>query len=345
MKAIAIREHLPLDHANALLDIEMPKPQATGRDLLVKIEAIAVNPVDAKVRASDAFPGPTPDADGRMLRVLGWDAAGVVEAVGPQVTQFKPGDRVYYAGALQRQGAYSEYQLVDERITGHMPASLDFSQAAALPLTTITAWEALFERLRIAQDGAARGKRILIIAGAGGVGSIAIQLARQVAGLEVIATASREDSAAWCRSLGANHVIDHSGNMPAQLQALGLPQVDYVLCASELEPHFDALAEIIAPQGLICAIVETAQALPMVKLMAKSAGLVWEMMFTRSLFSTSDMQQQHVLLERAAQLIDQGVLRSTMGENYGRINAANLRRAHAAIEGKHTRGKIVLSGF
>ncbi|HEY0065226.1 MAG TPA: zinc-binding alcohol dehydrogenase family protein [Telluria sp.] len=330
MKAIAI-------HNASLQDIKLPLPQAGARDLLVKIEAVSVNPVDHKVRAGHA-----PDLE---ARVLGWDAAGTVTAVGPAVTLFQPGDQVYYAGSLVRPGANSEYHLVDERIAARKPATLDFAQAAALPLTSITAWEALFNRLGVSRGGADQGKSVLIVGGAGGVGSIAIQLAKKLARLTVVATASRPESAAWCQRLGADHVIDHHGDIPAQLAALGLPAVDFILCLNEIDKHFPALVEAIAPQGRICSILGNQAPLALDGLFTKSAGLVFELMFTRSMFETGDMLEQHILLTEVAGLIDERVLVSTVGESFGKINAANIARAHAALEGRRMIGKIVLAGF
>lgn len=338
MKAIGLTHYLPIQDPASLQDVELAQPVALGHDLLVKIEAISVNPVDTKVRGAQAPAEATP-------RVLGWDAAGTVVAVGPDVTLFKVGDPVFYAGSITRAGAYSEFHLVDERIAGRKPASLDFSHAAALPLTSITAWEALFERLAVRRDGSDAGKRVLIIGGAGGVGSIAIQLARQQAGLRVIATASRAESAAWCRDLGADHVIDHNGDMAAQLQALDIASVDYVLCLNDTDQHFDAIAQVIAPQGKVCSIVGNTAPLAMDKLFVKSVTFVWEMMFTRAMFGTADMVEQHRLLNEVSALIDAGKLKTTLGEVYGKINAANLRRAHAALESHRTIGKIVLAGF
>ncbi len=338
MKAIALTQYLPIDNPLSLQDMDLPTPVATGRDILVKVEAISVNPVDAKLRAprDEVLTEP---------RVLGWDVAGTVVAVGPEVSLFAVGDAVYYAGSVTRPGANSEYHLVDERIVGHKPASLNFAQAAALPLTTITAWEALFDRLAISSTGADAGKRILIIGGAGGVGSIAIQLAKKLAKLEVVATASREISTKWCKELGADFVINHAGNMQEQLAKLDLTHIDYIFCASDTDPHFNAMADIIAPQGKICSIVSNTAPFDMSKLFAKSVTFVWEMMFSRAMFITADIQKQHDLLEASAALIDSGVLKTTLGEVFGKINAENLRRAHAALEGKHTIGKIVLAGF
>lgn len=329
MKAIGVTGSATLH------DIELPRPVAAGRDLLVKVEAISVNPIDFKQRK----------AGGEEPRVLGWDAAGTVTAVGPEASLFKVGDQVYYAGSVVRPGANSEYHVVDERIVGHKPATLDFAQAAALPLTSITAWEALFDRLGVARDGSEAGKSVLIVGGAGGVGSIAIQLARKLAKLTVVATASRPESAEWCKRLGADHVIDHNRDMPAQLKALGLATVDYVLCLTDPDGHFAAIAEAIAAEGKICGIVRNVAPLPMDLLFAKSANWAWELMFTRSMFGTADMIAQHWLLDEVAGLVDSGALKTTVGEEYGKINAANLTRAHAALEGRRTIGKIVLAGF
>ncbi len=338
MKAVALTHYLPIDNPLSLQDMDLPMPVASGRDILVQVAAISVNPVDAKLRA----PKDTVEA---QRRVLGWDVAGTVVAVGPEVSLFAVGDAVYYAGSVTRPGANSEFHLVDERIVGRKPASLDFPHAAALPLTTITAWEALFDRLAISAEGQDEGKRILIIGGAGGVGSIAIQLAKKLAKLQVIATASRSESVQWCKELGADFVVNHNGNMQEQLAKLDLAQVDYIFCASDTDPHFAAMADIIVPQGKICSIVSNVAPLDMSKLFAKSVTFVWEMMFTRSMFETKDMQKQHELLNRCAQLVDSGVLKTTMNEVLGKINAENLRRAHAALEGKRTIGKLVLAGF
>lgn len=338
MKAIGLTRYLPISDPQALIDIELDQPTPTGRDLLVKIEAIAVNPVDTKVRAPKDKVEPSP-------RVLGWDAAGVVAAVGPAATLFKVGDPVYYAGDITRPGANSEFHLIDERIVGTKPASLDFSAAAALPLTTITAWEALFDRLGVSAEGKDAGKSVLIVGGAGGVGSIGIQLARRVAKLKVIATASRPESAKWAQELGAEHIVDHFGDIPAQMKEIGFPQVDYVLIFNDTDKHFPAAAEVIKPQGGICTIVENARPLPVELLKAKSAAFHWEFMFTRAMFNTPDMIEQHKLLSEVARLIDAGTLRTTIGRDVGPINATNLREAHRLLEEGRTVGKLVLTGF
>lgn len=342
MKAIALTHYLPISDPAALFDTTLEQPQALGRDLLVAIKAIAVNPVDTKVRAPKTQVETSP-------RVLGWDAAGVVLAVGPEVKNFKVGDQVYYAGDITRPGCNSQFHLVDERIVGHMPATLSFEQAAALPLTAITAWEALFERLRVpaltSATATATRQSILIIGGAGGVGSMAIQLASKVAGLDVIATASRPESQRWVRELGAQHVINHFEDMPAQMQQIGYPQVDYVLILNDTDRHYPAAAQLVAPQGMICTIVENQQPLDVSLLKTKSAGLVWEMMFTRSMFQTADMEKQAQLLDEVARLVDARIIHSTVSQVLTPINSANLRQAHTLIEAGKTIGKIVLKDF
>jgi len=337
MKAIAYRKSLPILDADALLDIELPAPQALGRDLLVEVRAISVNPVDVKIRAN------VPPADG-AAKVIGWDAAGVVKAVGPDVTLFQPGDEVWYAGDLNRPGTNSELHLVDERIVGHKPRTLDFAQAAALPLTAITAWELLFDRLQVSRDKGVTGKSLLVIGAAGGVGSILVQLARQLTGLTVIGTASRADTAAWVTELGAHHVIDHSKPLNEEIARLGLPPVTYVAGLNQTDHHWPAIAELVAPQGKV-ALIDDPAALDVRVLKRKSVSLHWEFMFTRSMFATDDMAQQHQLLQDVAQLVDAGVIKTTLNERFGAINAANLKRAHALIESNRAKGKIVLEGF
>jgi len=316
--------------AHTFQEIELPKPAPTGRNLLVKVEAISVNPVDYKQRKIDS---PSP-------RVLGWDAAGTVEAAGPEVTLFKPGDAVYYAGDVTRPGANSEFHLVDERIVGRKPKRLDFAQAAAIPLTAITAWEAFFERMKIDIGGEDAGKRMLIIGGAGGVGSIGIQLAK-IAGLTVIATASRPESVAWVKELGADEVVDHRKDLASQV---GNP-VDYIANFNDLDSHWAAMGQLVAPQGSMVAIVGNQKPLPMDVVRSKSATLCWELMFTRPRFKTPDMIEQHRLLDQVADWLDSGKLRGTLKETLSPISAANLRRAHEKIESGTMIGKLVLSGW
>jgi zinc-binding alcohol dehydrogenase family protein len=337
MKAIAYFKNLPADHADALQDITLDAPTPGEHDLLVDVHAISVNPVDVKIRPNRA------PKDGKP-EVIGWDVAGVVRAVGAKTSLFKPGDRVWYAGALNRPGANSEQHVVDERIVGRMPESLDFAQAAALPLTTITAWELLFDRLRVLDNNAPSQRTLLIIGAAGGVGSILTQLARQLTGLTVIGTASRPETQAWVRELGAHHVIDHSKPITDELKRIGVNQVDFIAGLTHTDKHFPQLAEAIAPQGKI-ALIDDPAAIDVRLLKGKSASLHWEFMFARPLHNTPDMIAQHELLNQAARLIDNGTLRTTLGEHYGTINAANLRRAHAFIESGKAQGKVVLEGF
>jgi zinc-binding alcohol dehydrogenase family protein len=338
MKAVAYQQALPIDDPRALLDITLPDPSATGRDLLVEVKAISVNPVDTKVRRSTAAP------DGEY-KVIGWDAAGIVRAVGNRVSLFKPGDRVWYAGSLIRPGANSELHLVDERIVGHMPQSLDFAQAAALPLTTITAWELLFERLQLSTTpGSHADDALLIVGAAGGVGSIMIQLARQLTDITVIATASRPETRSWVHALGAHKTIDHSKPLSAELKAIGIPHVRYIAALNQTDQHYAEMVEAIAPQGRL-ALIDDPDQMDIRPLKRKSASLHWEFMFTRSMFETPDMQKQHDLLNQAARLIDAKTIKTTLGEHFGVINAVNLRRAHALLESNTAKGKIVLEGF
>lgn len=335
MKAVAYTEHgLPISDPRALQDITLPIPSPGPRDLRVAVRAISVNPVDTKVRNGVAVIEP---------RVLGWDAVGIVDAVGSEVSLFQPGDAVFYAGAIGRPGSNAEYQLVDERIVGHKPASLDDAAAAALPLTAITAWELLFDRLRI-PEGGGQGQTLLVIGAAGGVGSILVQLARQLTRLTVIGTASRPDTQDWVYGLGAHHVIDHSQPLTDGLQRLGIAEVSHVASLTHTDQHFDQIVAALAPQGQLALIDDPGQ-LDVMALKRKSLSLHWESMFTRSSFNTPDLDRQHALLERVAALVDAGVLRTTLGEHYGRIDAANLRRAHALIESHRARGKLVLEGF
>jgi zinc-binding alcohol dehydrogenase family protein len=337
MKAVALTHYLPINDPKSLLDVDLPKPIAVGRDLLVRVEAVSVNPVDTKVRAPKACVEDVP-------RVLGWDAAGVVENVGSAVTQFKPGDEVYYAGDITRSGSNAEFQLVDERIVGHKPGTLSFAEAAALPLTTITAWEALFERMNIDPNGANKGQSLLIIGGAGGVGSIAIQLAK-LAGLVVMTTASRPETRQWVTALGSDHVLDHRKPLTEQLAGLGNPVVDYIANFNNTDAYWVVMAEAIRPQGKIVSIVENEGPLDLNLLKSKSATFVWEFMFTRSMFRTPDMARQGALLNEVATLIHAGKLRTTLTETLSPINAANLRTAHAKSESGKTIGKISLAGW
>ena len=335
MRAIGYRTPGPITADAALVDIELDRPEPGGRDLLVAVRAVSVNPVDAKVRSRVA-----PEEGG--WKVLGWDAAGVVVAAGPDAAA-RPGDAVFYAGALDRPGANAEFHLVDERIVGRKPASLDFAEAAALPLTAITAWEALFDRLDVARPVPGAAPVLLIIGGAGGVGSIAVQLARRLTGLTVVATASRPETADWARALGAHHVVDHSRPLAAEVAALGLGAPAFVFSTTGTDRHLAEIAELIAPQGRF-ALIDDPATLDIVAFKRKSVSVHWEFMFTRSMFDT-DMTAQGALLNEVSRLVDAGVLRTTLAERYGTIDAANLARAHRLIESGTARGKIVLEGF
>lgn len=338
MKAVALTRYLPIDDPQSLVDVELPIPAPGARDLLVRVEAVSVNPVDTKVRAPKAQVETQP-------KVLGYDAAGVVESVGSDVTAFKPGDAVYYAGDITRPGSNAQWQLVDERLVARKPATLDFAQAAALPLTAITAWELLFERMPFDPDGGGAGKSLLILAGAGGVGSIAIQLAR-LAGFTVLATASRAETFDWCMAMGAHHVVDHRQPLAAQLEAVGLAQVDAALNLFDTDHYWTVLGELLAPQGHVGLIVEPTGPLHIGDpYKAKSIGIHWELMFTRSRFQTVDMHRQGDILQRVAELVDAGLLRTTLGKTLRPISAATMRQAHAEVESGRSIGKVVVSGW
>ncbi|HET6432943.1 zinc-binding alcohol dehydrogenase family protein [Dyella sp.] len=336
MKAVAYRQSLPITDEQSLVDVILPDPSApTGRDLLVRVHAVSVNPVDTKIR-QNADPAGSD-------KVLGWDAAGTVVAAGPEASLFKPGDEVFYAGAIDRPGSNAQLQRVDERIVGRKPACLDFAQAAALPLTSITAWELLFDRLAVAR-GVQHGT-LLVVGAAGGVGSMAVQLARKLTGLTVIGTASRPQTQAWVRELGAHHVVDHRHDLVAAVRAVAPDGIDYVMSLTHTEQHYDALVELLNPQGRLGLIDDPATPLDIRAMKRKSISLHWEFMYTRSLFHTHDMLAQHRILDEVADLVDAGALRHTQREHLGPINAANLRRAHAQLESGSTIGKLVLEGF
>jgi NADPH2:quinone reductase len=336
MKAVALTHYLPIEDPNSFLDVELPKPEATGRDLLVAVKAVSVNPVDTKIRApKDGVEDPP--------KVLGWDASGVVEAVGSDVTLFKAGDEVFYAGDLTRPGSNSEFQLIDERIVGPKPKSLSFAEAAALPLTTITAYESFFEHLGIDRDGANKGQSILIIGAGGGVGSIGIQLAK-AAGLVVIATASRPETTAWVKELGADHVVNHREPMVEQVRTLGMKHVDHIAIFNDMR-HWETAVELIRPQGAIVSIDATNLPMPMDAMKTKSASLHWEFMYTRSMFETPDMIEQHNLLTYVSGEIDAGRIRTTLNEVMSPINAETMRTAHTLIETGTVKGKVVVEGF
>lgn len=339
MKAIALTRYLPIDDPQSLVDVELPDPPAPqGFDLLVRVQAVSVNPVDTKVRS------PKPQVEAQP-KVLGYDAAGIVEAVGESVTRFKPGDRVYYAGDITRPGSNTQLQLVDSRIAGHPPEALDAAHAAALPLTALTAWELLFQRMPYDSENGGTGKTLLIIAGAGGVGSFAIQIARR-AGFTVIATASRQDTIVWCKDMGAHHVIDHRQPLAPQLAALGFEHVDAALNLYDTNRYWEQLGEVLAPQGHVGLVVEPKEPVRLGDpYKFKCIGIHWEMMFGRPRFQTPDMEEQGRILDRVAQLIDAGELRGTQRDTLSPINAENLREAHRRLESGTTIGKLVLSGW
>lgn len=336
MKAIGFTTCHPADHPEALLDLDVPDPgPPEGHDLLVEIRAVSVNPVDTKRRRNEEPQGGP--------RILGFDAAGVVRAVGPACTLFAPGEEVFYAGVVTRQGSNAQLQLVDERIVGHKPRSLSFAEAAALPLTAITAWEGLFDRLGL-HEGAGAGDALLVVGGAGGVGSMVIQLARQRTALTIFATASRAESAAWCRELGAHHVVDHHGDITAQMKALGVRGARYVFSTNTTARNWGQVVDAVAPQGRIV-LIESQAPIDARDLMRKSASLHWELMFTRPIFGTPDMIEQHRLLDAVAELVDHGRIRHTMTRNLGPMTAARLRQAHALVESGTMIGKVVLEGL
>jgi alcohol dehydrogenase len=345
MKAIGFERHLPVDHPEAFRAFDLPVPEPGAHDLRVAVEAVSVNPVDTKVRAPRHADPDHPDnrAD-PAPRVLGFDALGVVDAVGDSVSRFQPGDVVFYAGDIGRPGSNAEFQLVDEAIVGHAPHGVEPADAAALPLTALTAWETLFDRLGLDPDGADAGTTVLLINGAGGVGSMAIQLAR-AAGLRVVATASRSESRQWCLDLGADEVVDHFRELPAQLAGLGIESIPAIACFNDLDRHYAAMAELVAPQGRLASIVGNKAPLAFHELRDKSVGFFWEYMFTRPRFDTPDKGRQGEILDTVAAMVEEGVVRTTRHEVLGEISAGNLRAAHRALEGGQVIGKLTLAGF
>ncbi|MDP7775421.1 zinc-binding alcohol dehydrogenase family protein [Acinetobacter nosocomialis] len=335
MKAVAYQKAGPITSPESLVDIELDTPAAKGHDLLVRVQAISVNPVDTKIRKNiSAESG---------WKVLGWDAVGTVEAIGDKVTQFRVGDVVWYAGALNRQGSNSELQLVDERIVGHKPKILEATEAAALPLTAITAWEMLFDRLQVPKTAPAN-TTILVIGGAGGVGSITIQLLKQLTNLTIIATASRPETKEWVEQLGADYVLDHREPLAPQIKQLGLNAPSYVFSTTQTDQHLSDIVELIAPQGHF-GLIDDPEQLDIKPFKSKSVSVHWEFMFTRSMFQTEDMQKQSDLLNEVSKLVDEGKIKTTVTEVLSPINAENLKRVHQQIESGTTKGKIVLQGF
>jgi zinc-binding alcohol dehydrogenase family protein len=337
MKAVGYRQPGPVDALDSLVDLELPTPELRPHDLLVRVQAISVNPADVKLRASAA------PAAGEA-RVLGYDAVGVVEARGPEASLFELGDAVFYAGSIDRPGTYAELHAVDERIVGRKPSTLDASQAAALPLAALAAWELLFDRLQVRYGPQFSGDAILIINGAGGVGSILTQMARRLTGLTVVATASRPETVAWCTEMGAHHVINHHKPLEEGLRAIGIPQIRYVAGLTATDRHQASIVAALEPGGAL-AMIDDPAVFDIVPFKRKSLSVHWELMFTRPLYATADLAAQHRILDEVSALTDAGILRTTRRECYGAINAANLKRAHAALESGRTIGKIVLAGF
>ncbi|WP_055445945.1 zinc-binding alcohol dehydrogenase family protein [Lacinutrix mariniflava] len=335
MKAIGYKENLPIDNVNSLQDIEIATPKATGRDILVEIKAISVNPADYKVRSNMPVQGDD-------WKIIGWDATGIVKEVGEDVTLFKVGDEVWYAGDFTRQGSYAQFQVVDERIVGKKPTSLSYAEAAALPLTSLTAYEMLFDRLEVSKDDA--NKSILIIGAAGGVGSIMVQLAKKLTKLNIIATASREETTDWLKELGADTVINHRNKLSEEFEKYNLPAPEYVVSLNATEQHVDEIVKLIKPQGKF-GFIDDPKVMNVMPFKGKAVSTHIELMFTRAMFQTEDMIEQHNILNNVSQLIDNGTIRTTLGENFGNINAENLRKAHAFLETGNAKGKIVLEGF
>ena len=335
MKAIGYKENLPIGDVNSLQDIQIETPEATGRDILVEIKAISVNPADYKVRAGMPV-------EGNDWKVIGWDATGIVKEVGEDVSLFKVGDEVWYAGDFTRQGSYAQYQIVDERIVGKKPTSLSYAEAAALPLTSLTAYEMLFDRLQVAKDDAS--KSILVIGAAGGVGSILVQLAKKLTKLNIIGTASREETTAWLKDLGADSVINHRNKLSEEFEKFNLAAPDYVVSLNGTGQHAAEIAKLIKPQGKF-GFIDDPKSFNVMPFKAKAVSTHIEFMFTRSMFQTEDMIEQHNILNEVATLIDKGTIKTTLGENFGIINAENLRKAHAFLETGKAKGKIVLEGF
>lgn len=335
MKAIGFKQSLPISDANSFIAFETEKPTPSGFDLLVKIAAISVNPVDFKIRESAAK-----DTVLETPKIIGWDAVGTVEAVGDTTSKFKVGDQVYYAGDLTRSGSNAEYQLIDERIVGHKPKNLSIAEAAAIPLTGLTAYESLFDRIKVNPE-TDRGKTVLVLAGAGGVGSMAIQLAKKIGNLTVIATASREDSVQWCKDLGADFVVNHH-NLKEELEKIGHSQVNYILDYVDLEGYWDTMAEIIKPQGHIVSITESSKPLNLNILKAKSVTFSWELMYTRSMFETEDIERQHFILNTIADLLDAGTIKTTLTTTLEGFTVDNLKKAHQMQESGKTIGKTVI---
>lgn len=335
MKAIGFKTSLPIENQESFIEFETSKPVPGAHDLLVKIDAVSVNPVDFKIRQSSAK-----DTVLETPKIIGWDAVGIVQSVGEKVTLFEVGDPVYYAGDITKQGSNAEYQIIDERIVGRKPSSLSIEESAVIPLTALTAWEILFDRIRISAEKD-KGKSILIIGGAGGVGSIAIQLAKKIAGLKVIATASRPETVEWCQKQGADFVVNHK-DLISSVREAGFEYVDYILDFVDNNIYWDTMVELIKPQGHIASITGSSEPVALTKLKSKSVSFSWELMYTRSMFQTEDMIEQHYILTKVADLLDEGVLKTTLNQTLNGFTAANLKSAHQLLESGKTIGKIAI---
>lgn len=336
MKAIGFKTSLPINENDSFIEFETPTPTPVDRDILVKVAAISINPVDYKIR-QNSLKGKTQDPP----KIIGWDAVGIVEAVGENVTLFKKGDKVFYAGDITKPGSNQEFQLVDERIVGFAPKKLSIEQIAAMPLTVLTAWEIFFDRMRLTAKRDS-GKNILIIGGAGGVGSIAIQLAKKILGLTVIATASRPLTVEWCKKMGADYVVNH-GNLIEELDKIGFKQLDFIVDFVDVNKYWEAFVQLIKPQGQIGSISDPTEPVNLRQLKSKSVSFHWELMFTRAMFQTEDMIEQHHILNKVAKLLDKGVVQSTLNTTLKGFSAENLKEAHRLLESGKTIGKVVIT--
>lgn len=335
MKAIGYKENLPIENIASLQDIELATPKASGKDILVEVKAISVNPVDYKIRQNRI------SEDGTW-NIIGWDASGIVKEVGDEVTLFKVGDEVWYAGDINRQGSYAQFQLVDERIVGHKPKNLSFGEAAALPLTSLTAWELLFDRMNVNKTDPE--KSILVIGAAGGVGSVLVQLVQQITQLKIIGTASRPETRSWLKDLGVDSIINHRNKLSEEIAKQHLSEPDYIISLNATEQHQDEIVKIIKPQGKF-GFIDDPKTFNVMPFKIKAVSTHIELMFTRSLFQTADMIEQHHILNEVSKMIDKGLIKTTLGAHFGKITAENLRKAHALLESQKAKGKIVLEAF
>lgn len=335
MKAIGFKTSLPIENEDSFIEFEIIKPKPKGKEILVKINAISVNPVDFKIRQNSAK-----DIVLAEPKIIGWDAVGIVEAIGDDVSLFKVGDEVFYAGDVTKQGSNATYQLVDERIVGFAPKNISNTEAAAMPLTSLTAWEILFDRIRISKEKD-KGKSILIIGGAGGVGSIAIQLAKKIAGLTVLATASRNETTDWCKQIGADHIVNHK-DLINDVRKAGFEHLDYIVDFVDTNDYWDIMVELIKPQGHIASITGSSEPIVLNKLKSKSVSFSWEFMFTRSMFQTDDMIEQHHILNKISALLDSKQIVPTVNHTFKSFTVENLKEAHKLLESGKTIGKIVI---